>query len=130
MQMRGQGTEEYGGERKGRKGYAEDAKGNTKIIWKWLEPVFMRVAEQKWLETRIGAGCRYFAPLLGAGEYGGERRGRKSYAEVAKGNTKIIWKWLEPVFMRVAGHKWLGRRMGTGCWCFCGFCGCAWLGLE
>ena len=44
-----------------------------------------------------------------------------------KRNTKIVWKSLEPVFMRVAGHKWLGRRMGAGCRVFCGF---ALLGAE
>ncbi len=52
-------------------------------------------------------------------EYGGERRRRRSYAEVAKGNTKIVWQRLEAVFMRLAGHKWLGRRMGAACRCFC-----------
>ena len=32
-----------------------------------------------------------------------------------KRNTKFVWKRLEAVFMRVAGHKWLVRRMGAGC---------------
>ena len=52
-------------------------------------------------------------------EYGGERRRRRSCAEVAEGIPKLFGKCLEPVFMRVAGHKWLGRRMGAGCRCFC-----------
>ena len=49
-------------------------------------------------------------------EYGGERKRRRSYAEGAKRDTKICLekKRLEPVFMWVAGHKWLGRRMGAG----------------
>ena len=51
-------------------------------------------------------------------EYGGERKRRRSYAEVAKGNTKIVWQRLEAVFMRLAGHKWLVRRMGAACRCF------------
>ena len=54
-------------------------------------------------------------------EYGNERRRRRSYAEYAKGNTKFVWERLEAVFMRVAGHKWLGRRMEAACRCFCGF---------
>ena len=83
---------------------------------------------------------RVFTALLclGWNECGNERRGRREIAEGAEGmrgrtqkaqklrrsrkrNTKIVWKRLEPVFMRVAGHKWLGRRMGAGCRCFCGF---------
>ena len=62
-----------------------------------------------------------FAVLLclGWNECGDERRRRRSYAEVAKGNTKIVWQRLEAVFMRLAGHKWLGRRMGAACRCFC-----------
>ncbi len=36
---------------------------------------------------------------------------------------------LEPIFMRVAGHKWLGRRMGLVV-DVCGFCGLAWAGMN
>ena len=83
---------------------------------------------------------RVFTALLclGWNECGNERRGRREIAEGAEGmrgrtqkaqklrrsrkrNTKIVWKRLEPVFMRFAGHKWLGRRMGAGCRGFYGF---------
>ena len=64
-----------------------------------------------------------------AEEYGGERKRRNSYAEVAKGNTKFVGEMLEPIFIRVAGHKWLGRRMGLVV-DVCGFCGLAWAGMN
>ena len=83
--------------------------------------MFMRVAGHKWLGRRMGAGCRCFAGLLGLDEYGSERReirGRTQKAQKLrrsrKRNTEIVSKSLEPVFMRLAGHKWLGRRMGAG----------------
>ncbi len=108
---------EYGNERRRRRSYAEDAKGNTKFVWERLEAVFMRVAGHKWLGRRMEAACRCFCGLAlrKLEECGGGRRRRRGYAEGAKGNTKFVWKRLEAVFMRVAGHKWLGRRMGAGC---------------
>ena len=111
---------EYGNERRRRRSYAEDAKGNTKFVWERLEAVFMRVAGHKWLGRRMEAACRCFCGLAlrKLEECGGgrrRRRRRRGYAEGAKGNTKFVWKRLEAVFMRVAGHKWLGRRMGAGC---------------
>ena len=114
---------EYGNERRRRRSYAEDAKGNTKFVWERLEAVFMRVAGHKWLGRRMEAACRCFCGLAlrKLEECGGGRRRRRGYAEGAKGNTKFVWKRLEAVFMRVAGHKWLGRRMGAGCRGFCGF---------
>ena len=48
----------------------------------------------------------------GRGNTGTERRGRRGYAEAAKGNTKIVWKRLEPVSMRVTEGKWLEGCMG------------------
>ena len=83
----GANAEKYGGERKGRKSYAEVAKGIPKIIWEMLEPVFMRVAGHKWLGRRMGSGCRHFAGLLGLDEYGSERKG---YAKAAKGIPKLF----------------------------------------
>ena len=92
-------------------------KRNTKFVWKRLEAVFMRVAGHKWLGRRMEAACRCFCGLAlrKLEECGGGRRRRRGYAEGAKGNTKFVWKRLEAVFMRVAGHKWLVRRMGAGC---------------
>ena len=52
---------------------------------------------------------------------GANAKGAKVTQKSQKGIPKIIWEMLEPVFMRVAGHKWLGRRMGAGCRGFCGF---------
>ena len=45
--------------------------------------------------------------------YAGGMRGRTQRAQ--KGIPKLCGKMLEPVFMRVAEHKWLGGRMGAGC---------------
>ena len=67
MQMRGRDAEEYGGERKRRKSYAEVAKGNTKFGCERLEAGLMRVTGQKRLETRMGAGCRCFCDFAWAG---------------------------------------------------------------
>ena len=94
---------------------------NTKIVWKRLEPVFMRVAGHKWLGRRMGAGCLCFCGLAWGGGIRGRTQKAQKLRRSRKSNTKIVWKRLEPVFMRVAGHKWLGRRMGAGCLCFCGF---------
>ncbi len=103
-----------------------------------LEPVFMRVAGHKWLGRRMGTGCRGFcgfawggikAEANAEGAEGIRERTQRAQRlrKSRKRNTKIIWEMLEPVFMRVAGHKWLGRRMGAGCRGFCGF---AWGGIK
>ena len=69
----------------------------------------------------------------GRGNTGAERKGRRGYAEVAERNTKIVWKRLEAVSMRVTEGKWLEGRMGAGCWVFfasCGFCCSASRGVS
>ena len=60
---------------------------------------------------------------------GANAKGAKVTQKSQKGMPKIIWEMLEPVFMRVAGHKWLGRRMGLVV-DVCGFCGLAWAGMN
>jgi hypothetical protein len=61
---------------------------------------------------------------------GANAKGAKVTQKSQKGMPKIIWEMLEPVFMRVAGHKWLGRRMGAGCRCFVGFAAVLGLGWN
>ena len=56
---------------------------------------------------------------------GANAKGAKVTQKSQKGMPKIIWEMLEPVFMRVAGHKWLGRRMGAAC---LGFGSFGWVG--
>ena len=62
-----EGAEEIQGRTQKAQRLRRSRKRNTKIVWKRLEPVFMRVAGHKWLGRRMGAGCRYFAALLWAG---------------------------------------------------------------
>ena len=61
---------------------------------------------------------------------GANAKGAKVTQKSQKGMPKIIWEMLEPVFMRVAGHKWLGRRMGSGCRNFAGLLGLDEYGSE
>ena len=61
---------------------------------------------------------------------GANAKGAKVTQKSQKGMPKIIWEMLEPVFMRVAGHKWLGRRMVAGCRCFVGCAGVLGLGWN
>ena len=49
------------------------------------------------------------------GMRGNDAEGAKVTQRAQKGIPKLCGKMLEPVFMRVAEHKWLGGRMGAGC---------------
>ena len=78
--------------------------------------------------------CRRNAFLGGGrrGNTGANAEGAEVTQKSQKEIPKFDWERLEPVFMRVAGHKWLGRSMEAGCrgYGFCGFgwflCCCLW----
>ena len=76
--------------------------GNPRLRWlpKWI-PAYAGM-------TRFGGDA-----AGGRKGYAGGMRGRTQRAQ--KGIPKLCGKMLEPVFMRVAEHKWLGGRMGAGC---------------
>ena len=131
------GWNECGGERRGRREIAEGAEGmrgrtqkaqklrrsrkrNTKIVWKRLEPVFMRVAGHKWLGRRMGAGCRYFAALLCVGwkDTGQRRKRRRGYAEVAEGTPNCLKRLASSIH---AGCRPKMAGKAHGCWLL-GFC--------
>ena len=62
-----------------------------------------------WGSVFLGLG------LVWAGAIRGRTQRAQRLRRSRRRNTKTAWKRLEPVFMRVAWHKWLGGRMGAGC---------------
>ena len=97
MRGRTQRTQrEYGGERKRRRSYAEVAKGIPKLFGKVLNQYLCGLQGINGWEGAWVLVVGYFAALrcLGWHEYGGERKRRRSYAEVAEGIPNLFGKVL------------------------------------
>ena len=69
---------------------------------------------RKWLGRRMGAGYRCFCglALFGLEQYGGERRGRRGYAEVAEGIPKLLGKGLNQCLCGLHGINGLEGAWG------------------
>ena len=112
MRGRTQRTQrEYRGKRKRRRSYAEVAKGIPKLFGKVLNQYLCGLQGINGWEGAWVLVVGYFAALrcLGWHEYGGERKRRRSYAEVAEGIPKLFGKGLNQCLCGLQGiNGWEG----------------------
>ena len=107
--MRGLTQRKYGGERKRRRSYAEVAEGIPKLFGKGLNQCLCGLQGINGWEGAWGLVVCVFAAWLGAEAYGGERKRRRSYAEVAKVIPKLFGKGLNQCLCGLQGiNGWEG----------------------
>ena len=107
--MRGLTQRKYGGERKRRRSYAEVAEGIPKLFGKGLNQCLCGLQGINGWEGAWGLVVCVFAAWLGAEAYGGERKRRRSYAEVAKVIQKLFKNALNQCLCGLQGiNGWEG----------------------